>query len=301
MKKNSLTLTIGFVLLVLFVMLLFVFQVRTTQVAAVTTFSKVTREITNAGPYFKLPWPIEKVYYFDKRVQNFEADFAEGMTADNNNLITSVYVGWRITDPKSFMLRFPGGSVADARKNLKGLLGSSQNAIIGKHPLSDFISTSGEGAKFTAIENEILTAVQSQIRGKNYGLEIEFLGIKKLGLPEPTTQAIFERMTSERQMLISKLQNEGEAEAQKIRSAADRKAAEVLAAADGQALEIRGKGEAEAAKSLAVFQQNPQLASFLFRLTALEESLKERSTLIFDQQTPPFDLFRGFSTNLMAK
>jgi hypothetical protein len=50
-----------------------------------------------------------------------------------------------------------------------------------------------------------------------------------------------------------------------------------------------------------MFQQNPQLASFLFRLTALEDSLKDRSTLIFDQQTPPFDLFRGFSTNLMAK
>ena len=30
-------------------------------------------------------------------------------------------------------------------------------------------------------------------------------------------------------------------------------------------------GEAEAAKSLAVFQQNPDLASFIFRLNALEE------------------------------
>ncbi len=301
MKKNSLTLIIGAALIVLFVLLLFVFQVRTTQVAAVTTFSKPTGEITNAGAYFKWPWPVQKVYYFDKRVQNFEDDFTEGLTADNNNLLTSVYVGWRITDPKAFMLRFPGGSVSDAQKKLKGLLGSSKNAIVGKHPLSDFISASGEGAKFTAIESEILAAVQSQISDKNYGLDIEFLGIKKLGLPDATTQAVFERMTSERSVLISKLQNEGEAEAQKIRSAADRKAAEVLAAADGQALEIRGKGEAEAAKSLAVFQQNPQLASFLFRLTALEDSLKDRSTLIFDQQTPPFDLFRGFSTNLMAR
>jgi len=43
------------------------------------------------------------------------------------------------------------------------------------------------------------------------------------------------------------------------------------------------------------------LASFIFRLNALESSLKERSTLIFDQQTPPFDLFRGASTNLLHK
>jgi membrane protease subunit HflC len=180
-------------------------------------------------------------------------------------------------------------------------LRSSKSAVIGKHPLSDFVSASVDGAKFTAIENEILAAVQSQLRANNYGIEIEFLGIKKLGLPESVTQSVFERMTSERQVLISKSQNEGEAEAQKIRSSADRKAAETLAAADGQALEIRGKGEAAAAKSLAAFQQNPELANFIFRLSALEDSLKEHSTLIFDQQTPPFDLFRGFSTNLMTK
>ena len=59
--------------------------------------------------------------------------------------------------------------------------------------------------------------------------------------------------------------------------------------------------EAEAAKSLKIFQQNPELASFIFRLSALEDSLKEKSTLIFDQHTPPFDLFRGVSTNQPSK
>jgi hypothetical protein len=58
---------------------------------------------------------------------------------------------------------------------------------------------------------------------------------------------------------------------------------------------------AEAAKSLTVFRQNPELANFIFRLDALEASLKDHSTLIFDQNTPPFDLFRGASTNLLQK
>jgi hypothetical protein len=39
-----------------------------------------------------------------------------------------------------------------------------------------------------------------------------------------------------------------------------------------------------------VFQQNPQLATFLFQRKALEQSLKERTTFILDQQTPPFQL-----------
>jgi len=50
---------------------------------------------------------------------------------------------------------------------------------------------------------------------------------------------------------------------------------------------------------IAVFQQSPELANFIFRLNALEGSLKEKSVLIFDRHTPPFDLFRGVSTNLL--
>jgi membrane protease subunit HflC len=301
MKKNPLTLIIGALLIIIFALLLFVYQVRTTQVAVVTTFGKPTLDVTNAGAYFKLPWPVQKVYYFDKRIQNFEDKFDQDLTADNNNLLIATYVGWRISDPKTFFPKFAGGSVAEAEKVLSGVLRSTKSGVVGKHPLSDFVSATADASKFSAIENEILTLVQSQVRASSYGIEIEFLGINKLGLPENVTQSVFERMTSERQVLVSKLQNDGEAEAQKIRSAADRKAAEMLAAAEGQALEIRGKGEADAAKSLSAFQQNPQLANFLFRLTALEDSLKDRSTLIFDQQTPPFDLFRGFSTNLMTK
>ncbi|MEY2466694.1 MAG: modulator of FtsH protease HflC [Verrucomicrobiota bacterium] len=299
MKKNSLTLIVGFLLIVLFALLLFVFQVRTTQVAVVTTFGKPTRPVAEPGAYFKWPWPIQKVYYFDKRVQNFEDKFTEDLTADNNNLLTSVYIGWRITDPKEFFPKFAGGSVTEAEKVLEGLLRSSKSAVIGKHALSDFVSANADGSRFSAIETEILGILQSQIHGRNYGIEIEFLGIKRIGLPETVTQSVFDRMTSERQVLISKSQYEGESEALKIRSGAERRAAEIISIAEGQATQIRGRGEAEAAKSLAVFQQNPELASFLFRLTALENSLKDRSTLIFDQQTPPFNLFQGGSTNLV--
>jgi regulator of protease activity HflC (stomatin/prohibitin superfamily) len=74
-----------------------------------------------------------------------------------------------------------------------------------------------------------------------------------------------------------------------------------LSAAQGEALRIQGQGEAEASKYLNAFQQNPQLASFLFRLDALQDSMKEKSTLIFDQNTEPFTLFQGALTNFPAK
>jgi membrane protease subunit HflC len=303
MKRNPLILGIGVLLILLVGLLLFVFQVRKSEVVVVTTFGKPTRDLSEPGPHLKWPWPIESVHRFDQRVQNFEDKFTEGLTQDSFNILASVFVGWKITDPKAFFPKFAGTAepIAEAEKVMDRMLSNAKAAVIGKHPLSDFLSTSAEGNKFADVEKEILGVIQSQVHANNYGLEIEFLGIKRLGLPENVTASVFERMQAERKRLADKSQSEGEAEAQTIRSDAEHKAAVVLADAGAQATAIRGKGEAEAAKSLSVFQQNPDLASFIFRLSALEDALKDRSTLIFDQHTPPFDLFNGVSTNLLKR
>ena len=129
-------------------------------------------------------------------------------------------------------------------------------------------------------------------------MSIEFLGIKRLAIPEQVTQQVFDEMTKERQVLVKASEAEGDAEASKIKSQADRTAAEMLAKAEGEATQIRSSAEAEAAKYLPVFKQDEQLANFIFRLNALEGTLKERSILIFDRRTPPFDLFNGNFQNL---
>lgn len=301
MKRNPLILAIGVLLVFIVCLLLFVFQVRKSEVVVVTTFGKPTRDVNTPGPHLKWPWPIERVHRFDQRVQNFEDKLTEGLTQDSFNVLATVYVGWEITDSKAFFPKFAGGSsepIAEAEKVMDRMLSNAKTAVIGKHPLSDFLSTDAQGNKFVDVEKEILTIMQNQVSQNNYGLRIDFLGIKRLGLPQNVTASVFERMQAERKRLADKSQFEGEAEAQTIRAEADRKAAIVLADAGAKATAIRGKGEAEAAKSLAEFQKNPELANFIFRLGALEDSLKDKSTLIFDQHTPPFDLFSGASTNL---
>ena len=45
MKRNSLTVLVGALLLIIFVLLLFTFQVRQTEIALVTTFDKPSRYI----------------------------------------------------------------------------------------------------------------------------------------------------------------------------------------------------------------------------------------------------------------
>src|SRR5436190_22863528 len=242
MKRSPLTLSIGLLLLVIFALLLFFFQVWQSEVVVVTRFGNPVRTLTTPGLKLRLPWGIEMIHRFDQRVQNFEDKFTEGLTQNGFNLLTSVYVGWKITDAQAFFPKFAGSTepIAAAESVLQGLLSNAKSAVVGKHPLSDFVSASPDANKFIAIENEILAALQAQVRANNYGLEIEFLGIKKLGLPESVTQSVLEQMTSERKVLESQLQNEGETQAQNIRSDAERRAQELLANAEGEATRIRG-------------------------------------------------------------
>lgn len=297
MKRNTSILLIGAVLAVLAVLLLFVFQVRQSEVAIVTTFGKPTAEpYDRPGAYFKWPKPIQNVYKFDQRIQNFEDKFSQTYTADNNNLIVTIYTGWRISDAKLFYPKFQG-SVPAAQRILEGMLRSAQSAVIGQHNLSEFVNADPQQLKFDAIEREIEQRVQAELSTNDYGIHLEFLGFKKIELPESVTQTVFDRMKNERQKLISRTENEGKAEAQIIEAAADRQAAETIANADAAATRIRGEGEAAAAKVLPVFQQNPALANYLLRIDALKQSLNQRTTLIFDDRTPPFDLFLTFPTN----
>ena len=300
MKRNTLTIVIGAVLVLIFALLLFVFQVRQSETAVVATFGKPVATYTNAGAYFKWPWPVQKVYKYDQRVQNFEDKFSQNYTADNVTLLSSVYVGWRISDAGQFLQVFPGDpsvSLPNAQSRLEQMLRTAKAATVGGHPLSDFVNANPRDLKFDAIESEIEQDVQNRLRTNNFGMELEFLGFKKIGLPESVTQTVFDRMKSERQVQISLAENTGKSEAQKIQSAADADAAKTIANAQATATRIRAEGEAEAAKTLPIFQQNPDLAVFLLRIDAIKQSLNQRSTLFFDERIPPFDLFRNLPTN----
>jgi membrane protease subunit HflC len=298
MKKNPLNIIVAALLVVIFGTWLVCFQVRKSTVVVITTFGKPTRTITEPGFYMKWPPPIQWVNTFDQRIQNFEDKLDEALTADHYNLLTMVYVGWKIKDAQEFFPRFKNGSIPEAERQMEGLLRSAKSAVVGQHLLSDFVSTDEKLLKFDAVEQQILDILQDQVNKKNYGIEIEYLGIKKLEFPESVTKAVFDRMTSDRKKLISKTESEGEAEASRIRSTADSRSVIMLAAANSDALKIKGDAQRKAAEYFAIFEQNPELAKFLLSLNALELSLKDRTTLIFDQHSQPFNLFQGYTTNL---
>jgi modulator of FtsH protease HflC len=305
MKRNTLTFTIGLLLVLIFGALLFTFQVRHTEVALVTTFGKPTRDYNTdpnkpePGLKGKWPWPIQKVQKFDKRIQNFEDKFSETQTGDGKNVLVSVYAGWTISNPKLFRERFTG-SIPRAEQSLGNLISDAKYTVVGQHPFSHFISTNPQELKFAQIEGEIESRIKD-VAQTQYGIRINFLGIKKLGLPENITQKVFDRMKEERGRVVAGIKAQGDAEANKIISAADRDRAEILSKADATAIEIHGKAEAEAAKAYEIFEKNPDLALFLKKIDTLEQATKERATLILDQRTPPFDLLDGLQKTAPRK
>jgi len=301
MKRNIFTIIIAAVLVIIFALLLFAFQVRRSETALVTTFGKPSPvPITQPGLYFKWPWPIQRVYRFDSRIQNFEDKFSQTLTADNNVLIVTVYTGWRISDAAVFYPKFLG-SVLAAQNALESMLRNAMLAGVARHNLSDLINPDPSQLQFDQMEKEIQDMVQAQLSKNSYGIELKFVGFKKIELPESVTQSVFDRMKGERQVLISREENEGAKEASIIKSAADRQAAETIANASAAAVRIRAEGDAEAARVLPIFEQNPDLANYLLRLDALQQALNQKSTLIFDERTPPFDLFTGIPTNAPAQ
>lgn len=298
MKRNPLTIAVGVVLLLIFAVLLFCFQVRYGEVALVTTFGQPTRQV-GPGAHLKWPWPIQKVYKFDQRIQTTESKFEQVQTSDGFNLLVGVYVGWAITDPELFFRRF-GDSMARAQDSVEDLLRNTYSGVLGRHRFSDFISTDESQLKFAEIEQEWLNTLQAEIRTNNYGVDVKFVGIKRLGLPESVTEEVFKAMRKERQLQVTAIESEGDRQASDIRSAADALAASILANAEAEATRIRAQGESEAARSLAVFQQEPALADFILNLSALEAFLKERTTLVLDTKTPPLHLLSptsGVNTN----
>ncbi len=293
-NRKAISLVTGFVLAIIFALMMFAFQVRQTDIVVVTTFGKYSKTISEPGLYWRMPWPIQKIHRFDCRTQNFERAFEQTSTKDAINILITVFGGWKVINPQLYLESLNGDKLK-AETALEPLIRNAKNIIIGQHLFSDIVSTNDANIKFDEIEKAILNNVREKTIA-SYGVEMEFIHIKQLGLPESITTKVMDRMRAERDTRVKQFQAEGEKEAQIIRAQADNEASRILAEANARSIEITGAAEAEASKYYAILEKNPDLAIFNFRRSALENSLKNRTTLILDSQTTPFNLLKSANT-----
>jgi len=296
MKRNPITLIVGGILVVIFALMLFTFQVRQTQVAVVTTFGKYSRSLAEPGLYFRWPWPIQQKYVFDNRVHNFEhGKLEQTTTKDAISILVGVYVGWKIVDPRLF-LETLNGDMMEAEKALEPIVRKAKTGVIVQYAFGDLVTTNKALLKFDQIEKEMRQSVETQAK-KDFGIEIKFMGIKQLQLPESITSVVFSRMKAERQTAATRYLAEGDRDARILKAQADKLANEILTDAKTKAIAIEGAADAKASEYFKVFDKNPELANFLLERSAIGQFLKGRTTLILDQNTPPLNMLSASSTN----
>lgn len=266
------------------------FQVRTTEKVIVTRFGKPVRTIEKPGLNFKYPKPIDVVQRFDSRSRLFQdTPEEETATAGGEPIIVKSFIVWRIDKPIKFL-----ESVKDidtAENNLKSLLRNKQNSVVGRHYFSEFVNTDPQKIQFEQIESEIANEIRPDAL-KEYGIDIQAVGIKRLMISKEVTEKVFDRMKADRNRKTESILAAGGAEAERIKSDADAKQKELLAVADAQAKQIRGAGDAEAAKYYKMLEADPELAMFLRDIEALKKILAERSTIVLGVETEPIQLLK---------
>ncbi len=103
--------------------------------------------------------------------------------------------------------------------------------------------------------------------------------IRRADLPEQNSQAVYQRMQTERQREAAEFRAQGGQKAQEIRSNADREATVIVAEANSKAEQIRGEGDAERNRLFAeAYGKDPDFFAFYRSMTAYENGLKSSDT-----------------------
>jgi membrane protease subunit HflC len=290
MKNVSILVFIALIVLVL-VLCSVSFQVRETESALVTRFGEVSRTIVDApGFYWKWPSPIESVRTFDSRSNLYVGTMDETTTRGADNILVTSYIVWKIANPQKYLESVK--NQAGANFHLKGLLRNVQNTEIGQHYFSEFVNSDAEKIQLATIENNMYTSLKAEAL-KDFGIDIEVVGIRQLGISKGVTGDVFSRMQAERSRKKETIIAQGESEATKIKSQADSKATQLLAVVEGYAKSIRGGGDAEAAKYYKMLEAEPEFAMYLQDVETLKSILKEKSTIILGSETDLINLLKG--------
>ena len=264
---------------------LVLFTVTEIQLAVVTQFGEPIRVITEPGLQYKLPGPIQKVHYFDKRLLDYDANPDPIYTKDKKILLRDNYARWRIVEPLVFMKALR--TVDEATARLDDIVFSELRKELGQHELTEVVASNRE-------EIMLDVTTRSDEAARPYGIEVVDVRVKRADLPPENEAYVFNRMRAEREREAKTYRAEGEEQALKIRAETDLEAASIGAEAYEQSQGIRGEGDAEALKIYAAAYKNAgKFYEFTRTLEAYEKSLTENTVLVQPLDTEFFKFLQG--------
>lgn len=261
------------------------FIVHQNEQVLVLEFGKPKRVISKPGLHWKIP-VVESVDYFDKRILDLDTQPQEVTASDQKRIVVDAFARYRIVDPLKFYQTVRDESMV--RSRLGPILESSIRRVLGARTFQDVVRDKRE-------ELMGLIARQVNTEGKEFGLQVVDVKIKRADLPEQNSKNIFDRMRAERQREAAEFRAEGSAAANRIRATADREATVIKAEATQKAETLRGEGDGERNRIFAeAFGRDPDFFAFYRSMQAYETGIKAGDTRML--LSPNSDFFRYFNT-----
>jgi membrane protease subunit HflC len=280
--KNFFAIIVALIVAAILILYMVTFQVRYDQVAVLTTFDKADPQTslkTEPGIYRKWPAPLSKAYIYSTRTQLLDVGLRQVQTKDGQSVIVQMYLAWKINEPYDFYSALK--NVANAEEQLKNRL-KDLTGIITQYNFDQLVNTDTSKLALVKIETKCAQTLRQQLAGSGFGIEIQQVGLRRLVLPEATTEKVFERMRSTRERMAEDARSEGGAAALKITAAAEGAQTRILAFAQRRAQAIKDEGDHEAAGYYGTFNEDEKLAIMLRHIQALKQTLAEKSTFILD-------------------
>ena len=262
------------------------FTVHQTQQVLITQFGQPIRVVREPGLNAKVPF-IQTVIGFDRRLLDFDAQGQEVILGDQRRIVVDTFTRYLITDPLRFY-QTVGATEAGIRLRLGPIVSSTLRNTLGSETLLAVLS-----ADRARIMGEIRQRVNAE--AQSFGIEVQDVRIRRADLPEENTQAILQRMQSERERVAREQRAEGAEQAQRIRAQAERERTVMIAEAQSQAEILRGQGEQTAIRIFAdAYRRDPEFFQFTRTLQAMREAFSDGETrLLLSPDSEFFRYFRG--------
>jgi len=238
------------------------------------------------GLNFKFPYPIDNVIRIDSRLQHFERPLTQTALKDVKNILVSISAGWRVNDPEKFLKTV--NSIKSAETVMKNVVGTPTGNVFPKYTMDEIFTTDPKQHKVDVIRDQILVGAKKF--ASKYGIEVTYIGFSQIAFAPSATKSVMDRMKSDRKVIAETIRNKEDA--QEIIRKAKQEAQSKEATASIQAETIRRKGEIDAQKIFKQFE-NPELVAFLRQLESLEKLLNDKTQMVIDLNTPPFNLLKG--------
>jgi membrane protease subunit HflC len=261
-----------------------VFFVHQTQQALVLRLGEPVNVITEPGLRYK--WPlVESVVHIDKRILDLENTSQELIASDQKRLVVDAFARYKIIDPLKFYQSV--GTIEGANSRLATVLNSSLRRVLGEASLIQVVRD--ERALLMARIRE-----QANREASAFGVTVIDVRIRRADLPEVNSQAVFQRMQTERQREAAEIRAGGAQLAQTIRARADRDVTVLIAEATSTGEKVRGEGDGERNRIFAdAFNRDADFFSFYRSMQAYEAGLKHNDTRLL--LAPDSDFFRYFN------